>query len=198
MKPQVLLIHGFNVWDGGRKSIGELRGYFAAANIPYHILKYGHFGLRDTRTKNDNVARQVTNFIKNSNEPVIVIGHSNGCAITHLAMDLYGAQPAHCVYINPALKRALIHHKCPSYDVWHSPSDKPVKWAKWLPNQRFRPWGIMGAFGADAPHHTDVINYNKETDFDVSSETHSDVFSTEKLSYFGPLIVSTALTRVKL
>lgn len=194
MKPQILLIHGYNVWDKGDTTVGELRGYYAAEGCPYHILKYGHFGLWDTRTKNDDVARQATAFITNADRPVIVVGHSNGAAIIYLAMKLYGAKPAHVVLVNPALVRNLrMPEQCPSVDIWHSPSDAPVKWAKWLPSTQMRPWGDMGAYG---PSYTDdprLNVINKEHEFAVSSKEHSDAFRTELLSFFGPLIVNESL-----
>jgi hypothetical protein len=34
-----------------------------------------------------------------------------------------------------------------------------------------------------------VTSFNKEEDFAKSSRTHSDLFSAELFSYFGPLIV---------
>jgi len=195
VKLQVLLIHGFNVWDKGVGSVGELRGYCAALDLPYHILKYGHFGLWDARTKNDNVARQVKEFIDNSNDPVIVIAHSNGCTITQLAIELYAAAPEHCIFINPALRHDINLPNVCTYDIWHSPSDRPVKWAKYLPRTNFRPWGDMGAVGSTlgASH---VLNYDKENGTAVSSKKHSDVFSTELLSFFAPLILRTALQRI--
>lgn len=199
MNPQILLIHGFNVWDGGKATVGELRGYFAARDMPYHILKYGHFGLWDARTKNDNVARQVADFVTRAKEPVVCIGHSNGCAIIYLAITKYNAHPAHCVFINPALEADALEQPLPiSFDIWHSPSDKPVKWARFLPKTQFRPWGDMGAVGAtNGKPDSRIVNYNKETDYPVSSNEHSDVFRTEKLSFFGPLIVNTTLQRIE-
>lgn len=197
MKPQILLIHGFNVWDKGKSTVGELRGYFAELGYAYHILKYGHFGLWDVRTKNDNVARQVAEFISNSERPVIVVGHSNGCAIIYLAMKMYGAKPKHCVLINPALKRDIkLPRTCNTIDIWHSPSDKPVRMAKYLLKTKLMPWGAMGADGISYQDKR-VKQFNKETDYPVSSSSHSDVFSTEKLSFFGPLISKTAIDRAK-
>lgn len=196
MRPQVLLIHGFNVSDKGVGSVGELRGFFAAKNYPYHILKYGHSFLLDTRFRNDNVARRVAEYIKNADRPVVVVGHSNGCTITYLAMTLYGAKPGHCVFINPALRSDIKLPNVCSYDVWHSPSDKPVKWARWLPKAKFRPWGDMGAVGALSVEGLDLINFNKEVAYEVISDRHSDVFSTEKLSFYGPLIVDTVERRL--
>ncbi|KKL96041.1 hypothetical protein LCGC14_1848480, partial [marine sediment metagenome] len=68
---------------------------------------------------------------------------------------------------------------------WHSPSDKALRVARWLP---FHTWGRMGAVGykGDDPSY---VNYNKEDDFERSSSLHGDVFDPPKLKYFGPLIV---------
>lgn len=196
MRPQVLLIHGFNVSDKGVGSVGELRGYFAAESFPYHIHKYGHVMLLETRFMNDNIAKDVAEFIENADRPVVAVGHSNGCAIIYLAMTLYGARPKHCVFINPALVRDIDLPAHCSYDVWHSPSDRPVKLARWLPRTKYRPWGDMGAVGANPKEGLDLVNYNKEDNYLVSSNEHSDVFHTSKLSYFGPLIVGTVVSRI--
>lgn len=193
---QALLVHGFNVWDGGKDTVGELRGYFAAEDVAYHILNYGHFGLWDARRKNDDVAKRVASFSHNSEEPVIAVGHSNGCAIIHLAITLYDANIEHAVYINPALDINTTMPIGTSFDVWHSPSDKPVKLARLLPKAKFRPWGAMGAFGSSDRLNSEVRNFNKETDFSVSSKEHSDVFKTKKLSYFGPRIVRQAVEKL--
>ena len=52
-----------------------------------------------------------------------------------------------------------------------------------------RRWGEMGATGYKGTDPR-FINYNKEDDFDVSSQSHLDIFFVkEKLDFFGPLIV---------
>tara|TARA_B110000240_G_C13322566_1_gene377777 strand:+ start:199 stop:378 length:180 start_codon:yes stop_codon:yes gene_type:complete len=59
----------------------------------------------------------------------------------------------------------------------------------------------MGAYGATkngTNRGVDVIDYNKEKDYSVSSAGHSDVFKTPLLSYFGPKIIQTMKKRIGL
>ena len=69
--------------------------------------------------------------------------------------------------------------------VWHSPSDRALRIARFLP---WHPWGRMGAIGYNGDDLR-YINYDKQNDFSVSSRTHGDVFDPEKLAFFGPRIV---------
>lgn len=191
-----ILVHGFNVWDGGRATVGKLRPFFANSKIPYLMVNYGWFGIGRTYIKNRKVAKKVANACKTAkimepNKTIILVGHSNGCAIIYQACKRYGAEVDKLVFINPALdKDVAIPEGVGSVDVWYSPSDKPVKWSKYLP---FHPWGEMGRVGYVGPRDARVRSFDKETSFKVSSSEHSDVFSIEKLPYFGPLIVERAL-----
>lgn len=195
-KALAILVHGFNVWDGGRATVGKLRPFFAEMGIPYIMVNYGHFGLLETRFKNRKVAEKVAACVssaKTSGRKVIVCGHSNGCAITHLAASEFGAVIDLAVYINPALKaNILFPENIKRCQVWHSPSDSPVKWAKFLPASNARPWGEMGATGYTG-HDRRVQNYDKERCFPVSSKEHSDIFSPEKLGFFGSFVAVNAM-----
>jgi pimeloyl-ACP methyl ester carboxylesterase len=191
VKELVILVHGFNVWDGGISTVGKLRPFFAEERYPYIMLDYGTFDIVKTYLKNKKVAKEVATACENaklSGYEVIVVGHSNGCAIIDIASKEFNAPIKKAVYINPALNKDK--ERSPtvgSIDVWHSPSDKPVKWAKLLP---FHPWGEMGATGyiGEDPK---IVNYNKE-DMKLSSSEHSDMFSTELLPFYGRLVVKTA------
>lgn len=193
MNTLVILVHGFNVWDGGRATVGKLRPFYAAHGIPYIMVNYGHFGLGETYWKNKKIAKKIAEACTNaklSGNKVILVGHSNGCAIIHQAAEKYGAEIHKAVYINPALdKDTEPAESMGALDVWHSPSDKPVKWSRKLP---FHPWGEMGATGyiGNSPK---VYNINKEKNYPVRSKEHSDVFSVEKLPYFAPRIIGQSL-----
>ncbi|MDC0003786.1 alpha/beta hydrolase [Porticoccaceae bacterium] len=191
----VILIHGFNVWDGGRATVGRLAPFFNALGVPHFAVNYGHFGLLETRFKNIKVAERVAAACKAAvGQKVIVIGHSNGCAIAHLAARAFGAKIDKMVYINPALKKDMpLPASVGALDVWHSPSDKPVRVSKWLLPSRMRPWGEMGATGYQGGEDTRITNFNKEVNYPVHSSEHSDVFTLSKLPYFGPLITKTAI-----
>ena len=192
-----ILVHGFNVWDGGKSTVGRLKEYFQAEGVRCIVINYGWFGIGRTYIKNGKVADRVIeacNVVKmvDPETRIILVGHSNGCAIIHNACGRYWARVHQGVYINPALDvDATIRHSMGKLTVWYSPSDKPVRWSKWLP---FHPWGEMGRIGYHGKQAHRVCSINKEDLFEVSSRTHSDVFSKRKLPFFGPLIVKNALS----
>lgn len=181
--PRAILVHGFNVYDGGRNTIGRLVPYLEAAGYDVRIFRYGWLGLVSVRLFNQRFAELLADM---SNPDDVMIGHSNGCCLLHLAAQ-HRARFRKVVYINPALDRAApLAPQVGALHVWHSPSDAPVAWARWLPDH---PWGDMGAWGYQGRHDPRVTNFNKENGFPVSSSSHSDVFAGKRLEFFAPLIV---------
>lgn len=180
-----ILVHGFNVRDGGRATIGQLETFFSAKGIPCIVFNYHWLGVFGTYAKNGKIARRISKAAESAAKAghrVVAVGHSNGCAILHRATIEQQARIEHLIYINPALdKNRAPGGEVNRLDVWHSPSDKPVKIAKWLPKH---PWGEMGATGYDGDDER-IFNHNKEKDYPVSSKEHSDMFILENLSYFG-------------
>ena len=192
MNGTVLLVHGFNVRDNGQSTVARLSPYFLTRGWDTIVFRCGWMRLIAVYTQNKSHAKRLAKAAFNaklqSNSPVVALGHSNGCAVLHLATTVYGAPIDRLAYINPALEKELVPgdavKRC---DVWFSPSDKPVRWAKYLPKHI---WGEMGSTGyiGDDPR---MINHNKEDGMLVSSDEHSDFASAEKLAFFGPLITST-------
>lgn len=196
MRTLAILIHGFNVWDGGRATVGKLRPFFGTLGVPYVMVSYGWLGLIRTRLKNKRIARRVAQAAKAAKaggSRVIVVGHSNGCAIAHLAARLYGAPIDVAVYINPALEPTTPRpNTIRKLQVWHSPSDRPVRWARFLLPSSARPWGAMGAVGSTIEDPS-VVNINKQVGYRVSSRAHSDLFDIEQIGYWGPLVAVSAI-----
>lgn len=200
MAIRAILVHGFNVSDGGQGSVGMLEPFLSAQGIVPHRLNYTHFGFFEARLKNAKVAQMVSRIaynLKLRGDTIVAFGHSNGAAILHLASTHYDAKIDHMVYVNPALQRDLVPGKhVKSLDVWHSPSDGPIALAEFTRKVTFsainsRPWGDMGAYGYVGPD-TRIRNFNKESDYPVSSEGHSDVWQLDKLAYFGPEMIAQA------
>lgn len=183
------LVHGFNVWDGGEATIGRLVPYFEAEGWDVRMFRYGWTGLLGVRFGNKSRAKRLKELVRPGD---IGVGHSNGCAVLHMASH-EGAPFSHLTYVNPALDvDAAPAEGVRSVNVWHSPSDKPVRVAKFLWRH---PWGQMGAkgyFGSDQR----IRNYDKEHGFRMSSSKHSDVFTDPALlDYFGPRIATLAVAR---
>ncbi len=181
--PRAILVHGFNVWDGGKRTIGKLRPYLEAEGYDVRLFSYGWTGLIGVRLFSKRYAKRLAEMI---NEGDLLLGHSHGCCLIHMAGHLR-ARFQKAVYINPALDRAApLAPQVSALHVWHSPSDSPVTLARILPRH---PWGNMGAVGYQGRYDPRIRNFNKEHSYKVSSKEHSDVFTGERLRFFGPLIV---------
>lgn len=189
----VIFLHGFNVPDEGKSGIAQLMPYFAAHGCQTEMLPYGRFGLLDTRFGNPVVAQQLAARIVELTalgHRCIVVAHSNGCTITHLAGDLYGAPIEKVVYLNAALNRGIrFPASFGSFDVWHNPKDKAVRAARLRP---FSLWGDMGAVGFTRFDRRGK-NYNMLTNYDLPSRRHGSIFKEPALSVFGPIIAARAL-----
>lgn len=188
--PHVLFIHGFNVRDNGANTVGRLVPFFATLGCSTEMIAYGHFNLLEPRWENHQVAELLADRINAASRPVIVVAHSNGCAITHKC----NATIDKAVYINPALDRdAQFPASILAADVWHSRGDMAVWLSRLLP---FNAWGDMGAVGA-ARHDRRVKNFDKAQNYELSSTKHSDVFKSPLVEYFGPIIAKEALCRLE-
>lgn len=186
MNPRVILLHGFNVFDGGAGTVGKLTPFFEKAGFRVKPMRYGWRGLGGVWFLNATFSGILADLAEPGD---IVVGHSNGCAIAAGAFAK-GAEFSQLVFINPALDADHVFPASPSLravHVWHSPSDKPVALAKWIPGHA---WGDMGAVGYRGPTDARVTSYNKENGYRVSSSKHSDIFEPAKLDFFAPLIVS--------
>lgn len=214
MKDLVILLHGFNVFDGGKKTVGRLAPFFDAEKFEVRELNYGYFGFLSTRFLNDNVARKLASLVVTANiegRRVHLVGHSNGCTIIWLMSQISGWDriPYACstTFLNPALERDLpLSATLGHIHVYHAPSDLPVKLSRLLlVPAKFRPWGAMGAYGASAGHlpgrYSSVVNVNMDrvarglalVEPDRWEETdmgHSGVFKEPALSLFGPRIAA--------
>lgn len=182
--PRAILVHGFNVHDGGKGSVAKLTPYLESAGYDVRVFSYGWMGLISVRLFNERFAQMLADMV---NQDDVMIGHSNGCCLLHLAAQKR-ARFKKAVYINPALDRnTFLSPQVRALHVWHSPSDKPVAWARFLPDH---PWGDMGAWGYQGRPDPRITNFNKEHDYaEASSKAHSDVFTGKRLEFFGPLIV---------
>lgn len=181
-KPIAYLFHGFNVEDGGADTSDKLIPYAEAAGYKVIDIDTGFMQRIRVRLCNDRLARVVARLVKPGS---IAIGHSNGCALIHLA-TMHGAPFSQVAYINPALDRDLAPGpQVEKFHVWHSPSDPWVKLAQFIP---FTIWGDMGAVGYQGKDPRG-INHNKETGYNCTSRDHSDVFTDDRIRFFGPLIM---------
>ncbi len=144
---KIVIVHGFNVFDGGKKSIDKLAPYlkekYPGAEIDKDSTDYKH-GLIKVRFFSGPTVKRISEALHDAD---LVIGHSNGCNYTMKAVKRYVRNKyLHIINISPALNRKqrlrkLVFHKM---DTFHSEGDWVVKLSTWLP---FHPWGRAGAKG---------------------------------------------------
>lgn len=186
----VHLIHGFNVSDGGRGSVGRLQPHIPGAEIAHD---YGWAGLVGLRCKNQKAIREILPKIKQGD---VLIGHSNGALICwELARRLKGKLGA-VIVINPAMRRDAL---------W--PAGLPVLCLSntddWIVTLG-RAWGRLASVGGLAPHgwgaagrygfttgQKNVKSWNTANPLvwgDNAVSGHSALFSDDKVAYWGSRI----------
>lgn len=196
MSKLCLLVHGFNVKDGGKGTIGRLLPFFTARGWDTVLFKMGFINLVEIYTENNKYAKRLAESAVNAKrlgQRVVAVGHSNGCAVIHLAVTKYAAPIDSVTYINPALDNTLKPaEQVKKWSVWYSPSDWPVKLARFMPRSI---WGQMGATGYVGRFDPRLTQFNKQ-EMEVSSSAHSDFAKAEKLSYFGSLITEDTINEI--
>lgn len=180
MKLRIIGIHGINASEGANSM-----SYFMPG-IQKHItyadcstLEYGFMGFWQARWRNHDVAKRLTEVSRrdeDTNEFIVWITHSNGAAVGFIAVNDYGADPDMIVQINPALDRWLTPN-VPWVEVIHSPQDRVVDLAQWIP---FHPWGDQGKVGYRGKRHN-TINHNADKfGPEMRYEGHLGLFAAER------------------
>jgi hypothetical protein len=174
---KVVLVHGFNVKDGGRGTVDQLAPLIRDAG---HVVDldegdYGYFNIWMVRFSKSKTRKRVMHRLAKAFETAdVIITHSNGANFATQAMDLMGPEYNHkklVIHISPALdKDSEIPNAVKAQLVLHTPHDKAVKLSSWL---WFHPWGRMGAKGYSG---TDNRNKNLEVG---AVKGHSDWFIVE-------------------
>lgn len=159
MKNRIFLIHGFNVTDEGKGSIGKLRPLLEKAGYIVEDFSYGFLGLLMVRLRTNFIAKML-NMITDDDD--CIIAHSHGCAITAKSME-QGAKFDKVVFIHPALNAKW---KIPSKDsvnhitVYYSEKDVATWAAKLLrlfsPSKLFFKTHFWGAMGSTGPVTSDI------------------------------------------
>jgi len=154
MNKRVILIHGFNVKDGGAKTIDTLRPMLEQEGYLVEDFDYGFLGLIMVRFRTDFISKMLKLY---SNPGDIIIGHSHGCAITAKAIEK-GAEFEKAVFIHPALnneweipeisniKKITVFYSKKDVATW---SAKVLRWIspmRFIGKKHF--WGAMGSTGS--------------------------------------------------
>ena len=166
---KIVLIHGFNVRDGGKGSIDKLKPFlqdaFPVAEIDTDQADYGwHFLIRaNFLSWMGSTIDRIANALKDAD---LVICHSNGANYCMKALLKICNKKIKVCMLSPALNRKYpfneSFNKCL---VMHSQDDKTVSLAKYVPFSR---WGDMGKVGAytddmrvkNMPHKDYILHHS--------------------------------------
>lgn len=167
----VYLVHGFNVKDGGRASVGRLRRGLQARGHEVRMIKYGFMQRLRVRGCTDGVAHTIASLIPPYSN---VVAHSNGANVINRAAEL-GASFNRVWLINPALDDDIALPRTHKVHVFHAPSDPWTRLARFIP---FSDWGRQGQIGytGDSPRYTNT-NLDALTGREVK---HSGIFDRRR------------------
>lgn len=177
------LIHGFNVTDGGRGTIANLKPYFHKPIV--HSI--GLVGLFDLRCKNKRIVESLKNSIGPDD---VLIGHSNGALIIYRLLQA-GVRPKAVILFNAALRRDTeFPNDVPVLNL-HSSNDWVVQlgrmWSRLVSLGGLTPhgWGAAGRYGLTSYQKT-VYNFDMGEDYLSHAVTgHSDALKPPKVKYWA-------------
>ncbi len=193
-KHLVIMLHGFNVRDGGFGTVERLKPLLIGRADKIVALRYGYFGLLSVYKLNEGVAERLNRLIDlavhEGYQKVTVIGHSNGCAIMHRAAVSREVKRTNIryIYINPALRRDAIppSNILNELHVLYSHEDRAVKMTKFIPKRLRKNWGQMGRAGV-------FLNIVRATPYIKQYEIqggHSFMFTAEGLVMYGDIVAN--------
>lgn len=179
---RVILIHGFNVSDGGAGTTDKLRLPIEALGIEVieFDTKWKQGLVRDlisVRMDNGKRARRLASMLQ---EGDLLIGHSNGCAIIDLACwqlaSFDNAPKVACLYLNAALdKDAPIAPQVAAQWVFYTKSDRTVGFAAKLLGSH---WGSQGRDGYKGEEDSRAVSFTYEH-HGILNPKHSGIFHHE-------------------
>ena len=183
-KGKIVLIHGFNVKDGGRNTVDKLAPHLREAGYTVETdeADYGFFSLWMVRFAKHSAVLRIANALKSAD---IVISHSNGSNYENMALRLLDQHKKEYVSfrLSPALNRKTPYPVSVKRGfVFHTMSDFWVWVSGFLP---FHPWGRMGQRGYSG-QDSRIIN----RDFTDLIRGHSDWFKNGNAKFVASEILT--------
>lgn len=160
---RVHLIHGFNVSDGGRRTVGSLIPFLEANGHEPILHDYGWTGPVRLRLRNRRTVRDLSRHIQPGDA---LIGHSNGALICRKLVHEVGELVSAVVGIQPCVRRDLTWPPHIQVLCLYNACDWAVRlgrmWGRLATLATpFAPhgWGAAGAYGFTTPAHN-VTNWD--------------------------------------
>lgn len=186
---RVILIHGFNVWDGGAATIDTLApGLFSQGyRVLTEIADYGWTGPFCLRRKNELMVSRLMEIIQPGDT---LIAHSNGCLLAWMLVEA-GAPVSKVICIQPALRKDTLWREDVKVLCIFNNKDWVVRFgARWW--SRFssvaRPWKDRHGWGSAGYHgftagQANVTQWNSNRP-PAPVKGHSNLFVMPELAYW--------------
>lgn len=183
---RVYLIHGIRTEP--TSPVKGLISYLLAGGFEVRYPEYGYELALETRIVNPMIVGTLLPCIEPGD---LLIGHSNGCAISYELMKK-GAPAVGAVFINGALETDIVRPgTCQWIDIYCNSGDEVTEAAKWGAKVGLvdSVWGELGHSGYSG-NDPEIRTINGDhTPGEPMLYGHSDLFTPAKLSAWGPLIV---------
>ena len=182
----VHLVHGFNVYDGGRNTVARLAPYFPPGTARVH--NYGWTGLLRLRRVNRRAVDDLMAAVKPGD---FLIGHSNGALICWEVAQRLGAQLGGVVVINPSMRRDTLWPEGLPVLCLANATDWVVQmgraWGRLVSLGGLTPhgWGAAGRYGFTAGQRNVVSLDTSDSWWTEPVKGHSGVFHPPGLDYWG-------------
>jgi len=172
---KIVLIHGFNVKDGGANTVDRLApGLIKAGHYcEMDEADYGFFNLWKVRFRKHSAIVRIAKACETAD---VVIDHSNGANFENKALKLLDHHDKEYIVIrlSPALNRKTsAANNVVHCSVFHTKTDFWVWLSGFIP---FHPWGRQGQFGYKG---SDIRMENRDVT-DIIRK-HSDYFKDENV-----------------
>lgn len=191
---RVHLIHGFNVSDGGRGSIGNLQSALRAASLTPVLHDYGWTGPLRLRLRNRSVVRKLLAEIEPGEA---VAAHSNGALICRRLVLEDPHRLSAAVLIQPCVRRDLIWPAQLRLLCLHNPYDYAVQLGRMWGRLStlvtpFSPhgWGAAGYYGFSVDQDN-VTSWDTSANYwSVPARGHSTALRPPAVDYWGRLVAA--------
>jgi len=174
---RVVLVHGFNVKDGGANTVDKLAPYLITHGITPDTdeADYGYFSLLMVRLRKHSAILRIAKALEHSDA---VVTHSNGANYAMKALRLVHKEGIKVVHLSPACNSNTPFPKAVERGwVFFTHSDFWVWLSGFLP---FHPWGQMGWRG-----YTGEDPRIENVDFTDVVNGHSGWFEGQNPEYFA-------------
>ena len=163
---RIVLVHGFNVKDGGAGSIDRLAPHLEKRGheVECDEADYGYYDLIKVRFAKYSAVRRILGAL---NRADAVVTHSNGANYATKALNLFFGQRVQVIHLSPALNSDT---KVPSNIsrgwVFFTKTD----WTVWISSLLIgHAWGRMGQRGYTGGDpritnidHTDLVKFHSD------------------------------------